>query len=289
MKKNVFKKIFSLDWKSSNRIIIYILGLKIQFMKPWVKNSAKQFYKYDYPITEIPRATGALRKTQLANLKITHIFSELCEQNGLKYWLDCGNALGAFRLKGFIPWDDDVDLGMLREDYDKFIALFKDGIPNHDDIFVDFRNNGKNKCYLKIKHKVLENIEIEVFPYDYYYKKTTFDEKVKITYEIKKYMRVHKPWFSLLSPIYIHFPDKMIKRFLKIRDNFILKGNVPKPEEHPSLVFGMDAPHIEKVYLYDYETIFPLGTIEYEGYKMAFPNQMHEFLTQLYGDYMSPA
>ena len=281
-----FKHIFSIDTNSSNRIIIYILGLKIQFLKPWIKNSAKQFQKYDCPITEIPRATGALRKTQIANLKITHIFSELCEQNGLKYWLDCGNALGAFRHKGFIPWDDDVDLGMLREDYEKFIELFKDGIPNHDDIYIDFRNNGKNKCYLKIKHKLLENIEVEVFPYDYYYKKTTFDEKVEITKKIKKYMSSHKFLFSILSPIYRNYPDRMRKRFIDIRDKFILENKIPKPDEHPSLVFGMDAPHIEKIYLYDYETIFPLGTIEYEGYKMACPNNMHEFLTQIYGNYM---
>ncbi len=287
MKDNLLKYIFSVDWKSSNRIIVYILGIKIRFLKPGIKDAGAQYLKYDCPITEIPRATGTLRKIQLANLKITLIFKELCKQNGLKYWLDYGNALGAVRHKGYIPWDDDIDLGMMRDDYEKFIELFSGGIPEHDELYLDFCNNGRNKCFLKVRHKTLTNIAIDIFPYDYYYKQTTSDEKIEITKEIDRYMHINSVIFRILQPVYLHSPSLMRKRLFKIRDKVILKGNSPKPEEQPSIVYGMDYPHLVNPLLYDYDVIFPLNTINYEGYEFSCPNKMHEFLTQLYGDYMT--
>ena len=64
-----------------------------------------------------------LRKVQLTQLEIAKEIRRVCEENGIAYFLSDGSFLGAVRHQGFIPWDDDMDISMLRADYEKFCQI----------------------------------------------------------------------------------------------------------------------------------------------------------------------
>ncbi len=73
--------------------------------------------------------TEAMKRYWGATLRCLEAFSDICERHDLKWWVDWGSLLGAWRHKGFIPWDDDLDLGMLRKDYLQFAEYAKTELP----------------------------------------------------------------------------------------------------------------------------------------------------------------
>lgn len=79
-----------------------------------------------------------LRFLQNNLLILLQYFDKLCKDNNINYWLSSGSCLGAVRHKGFIPWDDDIDVEMLREDYLKFEKIFK---ANEDFVLQTYRND----------------------------------------------------------------------------------------------------------------------------------------------------
>ena len=71
-------------------------------------------------------------------IEILDVVAAFCEENKINYWLESGTLIGAVRHKGYIPWDDDIDIGMLREDYDRFADLFNKSNDRYR--FVDIDN-----------------------------------------------------------------------------------------------------------------------------------------------------
>ena len=67
-----------------------------------------------------------LKRVQETELEILKDFIDLCDRHDIDYFGVGGTAIGAVRHQGFIPWDDDIDIGFLRKDYDRFLALAKE-------------------------------------------------------------------------------------------------------------------------------------------------------------------
>lgn len=278
----VFDKLFEYDNSSASHIVLTIFGIKLRLLRSELRNQRSE-YKNIYQnsdLNNLPQAQGALRLVQTANLGFLQIFDDICKRNNIRYWLDFGTLLGAKRHKGFIPWDDDIDVGMPRDDYERFIKIFADGIESNPDLYYEFNCNHRNKCYIKFHHKKSKNIFIDIFPYDYYYKSVNEEEKKEISQKLAK----------LVQPNFLRYfrTEESTRKYLKNRtQKYILNGNAADPNSKPALFWGIDFPHRWVNKVYDYQNIFPLTTIEFEGKAFPAPNMTHEVLSSIYGDYMT--
>ena len=99
----------------------------------------------------------SLEEMQKVYLEMLYEFDKICKENNLRYDLVGGSLLGAVRHKGFIPWDDDIDVNMPRPDYEKFLSLSLNGklkLPEHREV-ISNRNNTFARHYARyIRHDV---------------------------------------------------------------------------------------------------------------------------------------
>jgi len=241
-------------------------------------------------------------------------FVKICDENNLVYWLAGGTLLGGVRHKGFIPWDDDIDVSMPREDYERFCAIAPTTLPSHlffqsvntekryPMLFSKIRYNNtfcKESGVYNTKSKKHNGIYIDIFPYD-----GCPDDKAKVKKVIKKmnfygalyFLKEHEKielhrheCFKLLlkkllrHTIFPFIPKKyLLKKFSHIQNKYkFYKSN------YVTCYFS----HLSKeccskksVYVGEGGQ---LGKVEFCGKIYNAPNKTDEHLTALYGDYMT--
>lgn len=251
-----------------------------------------------------------LQELQKKECYILSSIHNLCKENNIEYFIIGGTALGAVRHKGFIPWDDDIDIGMTRENYERFLELSPDALGN--DFIIADRKYEKN-CpfpYAKVRLKRTKFIEyvnygiknistgvyIDVFPFDkipsdvdLYKKQFKKVQKYAKHYVIKKQKNLGAPPQNFIQIIKTIIRRVAYYTFKIIPDNFILKKlrkemtkyNKTNSQEYSCLFF----PKLYTEYCKQ-ETLYPLRDYEFENLIVKGPNDMDTYLTNHYGDYM---
>lgn len=238
---------------------------------------------------------STLRKAQLRMVEIMVEIDKVCRKNNIKYWIDYGSLLGAVRHKGFIPWDDDIDICVLTEDYPKIREALIRELPKQ---FV-FQDNTTDKHVYIRPGRVRDTHSVSGYPMfatlkeqglwvdvfqtdrvlskgskqfiDYFYRRTyreihhygdvAYQSPVKrIVWKICAYM-AHP--FTAAA---MHFYTFLSNRFGKgLMAHFAYNYS------------GMWA---------DEKNIFPLTEVEFEGHKFLAPHDCDAHLRMRYGDYM---
>ena len=241
--------------------------------------------------------TKELRECQLGILSEVH---EFCKKNNIKYSLAYGTLLGAVRHKGYIPWDDDIDIMMLREDYDVFLSKFK------NDRYIQICNEtDKTYChpFAKIYDKktlIVENINqeakigvnIDVFPIDNFpnsfHKSVVFLRKkrlLSIIYILKNTKITSNRNIIkniilaisqvILSPLSLNYLTKKIVEFSK-------QYNQEKTQ-YKGIVTVIDTNINERMSSVTYEST---TLIDFENRKYLSFRDYDTILTAWYGDYL---
>lgn len=278
--ENPFDFIFKIEKTIPSHISFKIFGIKINYLKHSIKKERKKianYYQSFKDASTIPKAEGNLRLIQEANMSFLEIFDKICKENNLKYWIDFGTLLGAIRHKGFIPWDDDIDIGMIRDDYEKLIEIFSNE-NQYPQVGLVFENNKKNKCFAKFISKKTQNLFIDIFPYDFYYKDTNEEEKIALSQKINKIRKskLNKKFNTI---------DEIRNNFKKVTQEFIL-DNKDADKNNGAIFMGIDFPHSHKNKVFDWDTIFPLKKIKFEDCEFYAPIKPEKVLETLFGDYM---
>lgn len=220
-------------------------------------------------ITTIPPTDNEkLRVMQKCDATFLAIFDALCSKYSLKYWMDYGTLLGAVRHKGFIPWDDDIDLAMPREDMLKMLGGFRKEFESYGFTFNE-RSDYPMRWYgLSYKHYET-GIWMDIYPVDTISSDSNrIDLKNLLKGKVADYRKYYFANHNLRAEVFNEYKEKMFAS--------LPNGNV-EYQIHP---IECNDP----ITLNTTDEIFPLRRIEFEQYSLNAPANTDKYLKEMYGN-----
>ena len=265
----------------------------------------KRLYKYYKRMTDLllqniditkikPAPEKKYRKFQLNTVEFCKKMTDFLDKNGIEYFISSGTLIGAMRHKGFIPWDDDFDTGVLRKDFEKVKKILKDNFEEIDNSEVSVSKNNRleiiDKALRKSRGKVLffhgieyiqlyqgkninDCVSMDIFSHDYYREDYTWEEHR----EYLKKIRAKRIELDLFPKI-IEFLDNEIK------------SNPDIVEKSNKIYYGIDnlgGYIVTPTAFMTQETIYPRRKMVFEGYEFYAPNSPEGYTEVQYKDFMS--
>ena len=274
-------------------------------------------------LNEIAQKSDTLRQLsdeEAAKLKeslldIHNYIISICDKYGIRIMLGGGSCLGAIRHKGYIPWDDDLDLMMPRDDYERLIGLYEKGVIDSKYHF-EYPNPKKDVKNTFLKVFLKGTIFADVFTTEDMFPAGLFVDVFPIDYAPENNIRRRiKALFSdslqfiCTCTLYHQYPSKnlelfygqdkdankryklrrMVGRFFSVFPHRCWVYWFDKLNKYSKPSSYMTVPTGRKHYLPEAlpaSVFLPVEECTFEGRKSYIPNGYHEYLTNLYGDYM---
>ena len=245
-----------------------------------ILDSYQELFKTIYLNHEI-KPKGVLEKIQILGRELLTFLDNVCKKHDLEYWLDYGTLIGSIRHGTYIPWDDDLDVGMMREDYKKLYPILQEEIKNYNldnDIILTNSNRTSPTMILPFYQFIYHNksfnhtmVHIDIFPYDYLTSKENITSEAysKVRYDF--YLSLHngKSIDDAIDVVYDSF------KLTYESTDLILPG-----------VEGvLGSTYALKIF--ETDEIFPLNTVEFMGRNYCCPNDYDKYLKKIYGNYMN--
>lgn len=227
-----------------------------------------------------------LRRQQMVMLEMLNVLDQICRKHDIPYFLYGGTLLGAFRHNGFIPWDDDLDVAMMRKDYKRLLQVLPTELP--DNIVLQTNDTDRNYflfvAKLRDKHSFLDEgrfdkvfkergIFIDIFPLE---RLLPWTQRLRLQSVAYNFFRKGDGNESSMKKI-------RVLTWFNRHVSFPLLRCISRLSGTKALMCDYGIPFHN---IYDLRDVFPLTTHVFEGVQFPVPGNSHHMLQTMFGNYM---